>query len=156
MINQEPGGAVSNHRLSRRALASVVVLPLFTLVACASSGVKKTVDDSDHPSSIGSNDGKSIEDMLATRFPGVSVSRTDGGGLEIRIRGGSNTFYGSNDPLILVDDTPVQPGTRGVVFLNPYDIEKIEVLKNPADIGVYGVRGSNGVIRISTKRPGRR
>lgn len=145
-----------NHRLFRRALALVVVLPLFTLVACASTGVKKTADDSDNASSIGNNDGKSIEEMLATRFPGVSVTRTDNGGLAIRIRGGSNTFYGSNDPLILVDDTPVQPGTRGVVFLNPYDIEKIEVLKNPADIGVYGVRGANGVIRITTKRPGRR
>jgi TonB-dependent SusC/RagA subfamily outer membrane receptor len=38
----------------------------------------------------------------------------------------------------------------------PQDIEKIEVLKNPADIAVYGMRGGNGVIKITTKRPGRR
>ena len=65
---------------------------------------------------------------------GVSVTRADGGGLQIRIRGGSNTFYGSDEPLYVVDDIPLAPSSRGIVFLNPYDIQKIEVLKNPADI----------------------
>ena len=39
-------------------------------------------------------------------------------------------------------------------ILNPHDIQKIEVLKNPADVGLYGIRGGNGVIRITTKTPG--
>jgi TonB-dependent SusC/RagA subfamily outer membrane receptor len=56
----------------------------------------------------------------------------------------------------VVDETPLPAGSGGIVYLNPYDIEKIEVLKNPADVGVYGIRGGNGVIRITTKRPRRR
>lgn len=97
-----------------------------------------------------------IENLFAGRFPGVSVTRADGGGLQIRIRGGSNTFYGSDEPLYVVDDTPLPSGSGGIVFLNPYDIQKIEVLKNPADTGLYGIRGANGVIRITTKKPGGR
>ena len=42
---------------------------------------------------------------------------------------------------------------RGIVFLSPHDIEKIEVLKNPADVALYGMRGGNGVIKITTKKP---
>lgn len=42
------------------------------------------------------------------------------------------------------------------MYLNPYDISKIEVLKNPQDTGIYGLRGANGVIRITTLRPGQR
>ncbi|MDQ3519406.1 MAG: TonB-dependent receptor plug domain-containing protein, partial [Gemmatimonadota bacterium] len=75
--------------------------------------------------------------------------------LQIRIRGGSNTFYGSDEPLFVVDDTPLPAGSGGIVFLNPNDIQKIEVLKNPADVGLYGIRGGNGVVKITTKKPGR-
>lgn len=100
-------------------------------------------------------DGKTIENMLATKFPGVAVSRADDGGLHIRIRGGSNSFYGSSEPLYIVDDAPLDVGPRGLLYLNPFDIERIEVLKNPEDVGVYGVRGANGVIRITMKKPGK-
>ena len=47
-------------------------------------------------------------------------------------------------------------GTGGIVYLNPYDIERIEVLKNPTDVGIYGLRAGNGVIRITTVRPPQR
>lgn len=100
--------------------------------------------------------GKTIERLFTGRFPGVSVTPAANGGLEIRIRGGSNSFMGGEEPLYVVDGTPLPQGTGGIVFLNPYDISKIEVLKNPADIGVYGIRGANGVIRITTTLPGRR
>jgi TonB-dependent SusC/RagA subfamily outer membrane receptor len=95
-----------------------------------------------------------MEDLFAGRFAGVTVSRTSGGGLQIRIRGGSNSFYGSEEPLYVVDDTPLPPGSGGIVLLSPNDVQKIEVLKNPADIAMYGVRGANGVVKITTKRPG--
>ena len=149
---------MSNEHLSPRALAAIMIVPLTTLLACASGGAKdpgpapdRLMSDS---SSIANGEGKSIENLFAGRFPGVSVARTTGGGLQIRIRGGSNSFYGSDEPLYVVDDTPLPPGSGGIVFLNPYDIEKIEVLKNPADIGIYGVRGGNGVIKITTKQKG--
>ena len=146
---------MSNHLLSQRALVAV---SLATTFACASGGAKDTrpsrSEYSADTSSI-ADDGKSMEDIFAVRFPGVTVSRTSGGGLKIRIRGGSNSVYGSDEPLFVVDGTPLSPGSGGIVFLSPNDIEKIEVLKNPADIALYGIRGGNGVIKITTKRPGR-
>ena len=151
---------MSNHHLPPRALVAIVAVPLCTSLACAARGAKGESpaprrSASDRSSKL-NTDGKSVEDLFAGRFPGVSVSRTDGGGLQIRIRGGSNSVYGSNDPLYVLDDVPLPPDSRGIVFLNPNDIEKIEVLKNPADVAVYGMLGANGVIKITTKRPGRR
>jgi TonB-dependent SusC/RagA subfamily outer membrane receptor len=147
---------MSNHTLSPRALVALVGVPLATSLACASGGPKDTrpssPQQSTDTSSVANADGKSMEDLFVGRFPGVTVSRTTGGGLQIRIRGGSNTFYGSDEPLYVVDDTPLAPGSGGILFLNPYDIQKIEVLKNPADIAMYGIRGGNGVVKITTKR----
>lgn len=148
---------MSNHPLSPRALVALVAVPLATSLACASAGPKDTgpsrPQHSTDTSSLVNADGKSMEDLFVGRFPGVTVSRTNGGGLQIRIRGGSNTFFGNDEPLYVVDDTPLAPGSGGIVFLNPYDIQKIEVLKNPADIALYGIRGGNGVVKITTKRP---
>ena len=151
---------MSNHPISPRALVAIMILPLSTLLACASRGAKDTSDAQNgyasDTSSIADGGGKTIESLFAGRFPGVSVTQAAGGGLHIRIRGGSNTFYGSNEPLYVVDETPLPAGSGGLVFLNPYDIQEIEVLKNPADVGLYGIRGGNGVIRITTTRPGAR
>ena len=151
---------MSNHHVSPRALAGLMIVPLSTVLACASGRGKDTSPAPDRyasdTSSIAIGDGKTIENLFAGRFSGVTVTRVEGGGLQIRIRGGSNTFYGSNEPLYVLDDTPLPSGSGGIVFLNPYDIEKIEVLKNPADIGLYGIRGANGVIKITTKKPGGR
>lgn len=104
---------------------------------------------------VGNTDGKSLDDLFAGRFPGIQVSRTTDGGLQILVRGGANSFYGSSEPLYVVDETPLPPGSRGIVYLNPNDIARIEVLKNPADLALYGIRGGNGVVKITTKRPGR-
>jgi len=155
---------VSSYHHSRRALVAILLVPVSTLLACASGtggggGAKDATPAPARPavdsSSVANIDGKTIENLFAGRFPGVSVARADNGGLHIRIRGGNNSFYGGSEPLYVVDDTPLPDGTGGIVFLNPYDIAKIEVLKNPADTGLYGVRGANGVIKITTKRPGR-
>ena len=143
-----------DYNVSARALKSLMLIPLFALMSCASSGQKDPVYIG--PEGQGAEDGKTIENMLATKFPGVTVSRAEDGGLHIRIRGGSNSFYGSSEPLYIVDDAPLDVGPKGLLYINPYDIERIEVLKNPEDIGVYGVRGSNGVIKITMKRPGKR
>lgn len=105
-------------------------------------------------SSVAIGGGKSIERLFAGRFAGVTVSAAAGGGLQIRIRGGSNSFMSGEEPLYVVDGTPLPQGTGGIVHLNPYDIEKIEILKDAPDTALYGVRGGNGVIRITTKRPG--
>ena len=100
--------------------------------------------------------GTPIEQIIEAKIPGIHVTRTSSGAIAIRIRG-TSSFYSSNDPLYVIDGTPLDAGPEGALTgLNPYDIESIRVLKDPADIGVYGVRGANGVIVITTKRPGGR
>jgi len=152
---------VSSTRGYARAFVATMVTVLPTLFACASGGATHTDPGAVAAAGIQdtmrnvNTDGKKIEDLFAGKFPGVEVARTDGGGLQFRIRGGVGSFYGNDDPLIVIDEVPQQPGSHGVVFLNPHDIERIDVLKNPADTGIYGMRGANGVIKIRTKRPGR-
>ena len=147
---------MSNYHVTRGALVAISIVSLLTLLGCASGGAKDTglapsrlASDT---SSIGGTDGKTMETLFDGRFPGISVQRTNSGGLKILVRGGTSSFFGGEEPLYVVDDTPLPTGTGGVVYLNPNDIQKIEVLKNPADVGIYGLRGANGVILITTKR----
>ena len=101
-------------------------------------------------------EAQSIEEMLSGKFPAVTVDQTSNGGLKIRIRGGNTSFYNGEEPLIVIDDVPLPQGSNGILFLNPHDITKIVVLKNPADVAIYGIRGANGVIKVSTTPVGRR
>lgn len=93
-----------------------------------------------------------VEELLQGRFPGVRVVPTPTGGFSVRIRGVS-TVFGNKEPLYVIDGMPVmvEPG-RGLDWLNPADIERIDVLKNPGETSIYGVRGANGVVLITTKR----
>lgn len=92
-----------------------------------------------------------VEELFIGRFPGVQVYNVNGQ-VQIRIRGASS-FTSSTEPLILVDGQPLTPGSGGLIGLNPRDIQKIEVLKDAISTAEFGVRGSNGVIKITTKRP---
>ncbi|MGQ0713754.1 MAG: TonB-dependent receptor plug domain-containing protein [Gemmatimonadaceae bacterium] len=95
---------------------------------------------------------QSVEDLLKGRVAGVVVTETPGG-ISVRIRG-VTSFYGSNEPLYVLDGVPITPGPGGTLTgLSPHDIESIEVLKDPVDTSLYGMRGANGVIVIRTKRP---
>ena len=91
----------------------------------------------------------SAADALQGRVAGVMVQNTSGApgsGVTIRIRGANSLTYG-NDPLIIVDG--VQDASIG--NLNPNQIESIEVLKDAASLSIYGSRGANGVILVTTK-----
>ena len=100
--------------------------------------------------------GQSIEDYLKGRVAGVTVVRGSDGGISVRIRG-ATSFYGSDEPLYVVDGVAFPPGPGGALTgIDPYDIESINVLKDPADTAMYGMRGANGVIVIRTKRGTRR
>ena len=102
------------------------------------------------------NPSEPIEKIIQAKIPGVLVTRTADGGIALQIRGASS-FYGSNAPLYVIDDVAFEAGPNGALTgLNPYDIESIRVLKDPSQTGLYGVRGANGVIVITTKRPGNR
>ena len=90
------------------------------------------------------------EELFAGRFPGVRVIQTPAG-ISVRIRGGTSV-NGSNEPLYVIDGMPVETGPDGLLAINPYDIATIEVLKDAASTAEYGMRGANGVVRITTKR----
>jgi TonB-dependent SusC/RagA subfamily outer membrane receptor len=94
-----------------------------------------------------------IEQQLMARSPGVVIGRTADGSLTIRVRGGSSSVQGNNAPLYIVDGVPFSPSTDGGLSgINAYDIQSIRVLKDAADITMYGIRGANGVIVIKTKK----
>jgi TonB-dependent SusC/RagA subfamily outer membrane receptor len=59
---------------------------------------------------------------------------------------------GSSDPLYIIDGTKVQSGPGGLLFLDPQEIARIEVLKDIGSTSLYGSEGANGVIIITTKR----
>lgn len=94
-----------------------------------------------------------LEELLEGRVPGLSVIST-GRGYALRIRG-VGSIMGSNEPLVVVDGIAVSLfGTgSGLGWINPYDIERIDVLKDASSTAIYGSRGANGVILITTKRP---
>ena len=108
----------------------------------------------------------SIDQALQSRVAGVNVTQTSsapGGGLSVRIRG-ANSINSGSEPLYVIDGFPVYPdndasGTGGnrtsgnaLATLNPNDIESIEILKDASATSIYGSRGSNGVVLITTKR----
>ena len=92
----------------------------------------------------------SVDGLLNGRTSGVVVtsSGTPGNDAKIVIRGGSS-LQGGNDPLIVVDGLPIDGGLSSV---NPNDIESFSILKDASSTAIYGNRGSNGVILITTKR----
>ncbi len=101
----------------------------------------------------------SLNQSLAGRMPGVQVNTNSGrpgGRTTIRIRGFSS-INSSNNPLYVVDGVMLPQGnqnqfTNAIDFLNPNDIVSVEVLKDASSTAIYGARGANGVILISTKR----
>ena len=100
-------------------------------------------------SRVGANE--SAEIALIGNVAGLEVTQMPNGGVSIRIRGPCS-FYASCAPLYILDGSPINPGPSGsFTWLNPHDIESIEVLKDPSETALYGVRGGNGVIVIKTK-----
>jgi len=107
-----------------------------------------------------------VLDALSGRSAGVQITApngVDGGTTRITIRG-NNNITGNNQPLIIVDGVPLENSAgmenigRGVDWgsainnINPADIEDMTILKGPTAAALYGSRGSNGVILITTKR----
>jgi TonB-dependent SusC/RagA subfamily outer membrane receptor len=94
----------------------------------------------------------SIEELIEGRAPGVQVLHRSDGTFSLRIRGTSSPAT-SNEPLILIDGAPAadQHSGRALAGINPHDVLRIEVLKDAASTAFYGMRGSNGVILITTR-----
>ncbi|MDD2798061.1 MAG: TonB-dependent receptor [Bacteroidales bacterium] len=95
----------------------------------------------------------SFDQALAGRIAGVNVSSgegTPGGAMNIVIRG-SNSITQDNSPLYVIDGFPTEDPSVGT-GINPNDIESIDVLKDASATAIYGARGANGVIIITTKK----
>ena len=117
-------------------------------------GTMKKSDITGSVSSISTNDFAEqnvtrVDQILQGRSTGVQVTNVTGApGSDVRIRvRGANSALGDNNPLFVID------GFVGADYnmLNPNDIESIEILKDASSTAIYGSRGSNGVILISTK-----
>jgi TonB-linked SusC/RagA family outer membrane protein len=92
-----------------------------------------------------------LTQALKGREAGVRVMSNSGAPnsrVEVQIRGG-NSMIGNNSPLYVVDGFPI---TGGIQYLNPSDIESMNILKDASSTAIYGSRGANGVVIITTKR----
>ncbi|MGQ8336844.1 TonB-dependent receptor [Sunxiuqinia sp. A32] len=114
----------------------------------------------------GSTTANTVDQALQGRISGVQVVETSGepgAASVVRIRG-NNSLSGSNEPLYVIDGMPM-PSYReasssfggsselnGLYGINPADIESVEVLKDASATSIYGSRGANGVILITTKK----
>lgn len=151
-------------REDRETLDEVVVVGYGTQKRKDLTGSISSVSMDDEPV----NSVNSVSHMLAGKAAGLyvnQVSAQPGGGVSIRIRGEASTGAG-NDPLFIVDGMPVNDsgnlgsgtayvnGTTDNIlsFLNPNDIESIEVLKDASATAIYGAKAGHGVILITTKR----
>lgn len=139
-------------------------------------GTQKKSDLTGAVTSLGQDDmnpggNASVDQLMLGRAAGVQISQSSsapGGGLSIRIRGASSVNAG-NDPLYVIDGFPIDnsPNLSGggaaqvgdnqsprnpLNSLNPADIQSIEILKDASATAIYGSRGANGVILVTTKK----
>ncbi len=92
-----------------------------------------------------------LDNALIGKIAGLTVQNNSseaGSDPTLRIRGASS-INANADPLVVVDGHPI---ADGLAFINPYDVESIEVLKDAASSAIYGSRGANGVILVTTKK----
>jgi len=133
-------------KVDDKTLSEVVVVGYGTVKKSDLTGAVARVGETD----IKATPIVAFDRALQGRAAGVQVvqnSARPGGAATIRIRG-SGSVNASNDPLYVIDGFP----TTGLNSINPNDIESIEVLKDASATAIYGSRGSNGVVLVTTKR----
>ncbi len=103
--------------------------------------------------SISAVGNSNVVNSLQGKVAGVVVKQTSGApGAQHRITiRGSRTFTGNNEPLYVIDGLPVSSGGR-TIDINPNDIKSVNILKGPTAAALYGLRASNGVIIIETRK----
>ncbi|GAB4046876.1 SusC/RagA family TonB-linked outer membrane protein [Spirosoma litoris] len=146
-----------------KQLSEVVVIGYGTVRKTDLTGSVSSINTEQINKTINS----SLDQALAGRAAGVQVTQTSGqpgSAISIRIRGG-NSITGGNEPLYVIDGFPVYnnntdanagvvsgPSINALASLNPSDIESMEVLKDASATAIYGSRGANGVVLITTKK----
>lgn len=155
-INLNSNAAILDFNLnpSTESLNEVVVIGYGTVKKNDVTGSITTVSSKDFTK----GQITSPEQLIAGRVAGVQITQgsgAPGSGSNILIRGGSS--FGNNYPLIVVDGVPLDQGgiagsPNALNLINPNDIETFTVLKDASATAIYGNRGSNGVIIITTKK----
>ena len=147
-------------------LEEVVVVGYGSVLKKDLTGALSTVEVEDEVA----NQSNSIDQLLQGRAAGVQVvqnAATPGAGISVKIRG-TNSLRGNNEPLYVVDGVIIssagedvlpagvgnlgQESQNGLAGINPRDIESIQVLKDASATAIYGSRGANGVVVITTKK----
>lgn len=160
-----------------KALEEIVVIGYGTVSKSDLTGSVSSLK----PADMNPGANASVDQMMLGRAAGVQISQSSsepGGGLSVRIRGASS-INASNEPLYVIDGFPIDnssnlasngigtdPNSAGGGFslganfspknplnsINPSDIESIEILKDASATAIYGSRGANGVVLITTKK----
>ncbi len=128
-------------------LDEVVVVGYGTRKKSHNTGAISQVDGGD----VAAIQANRVDDALAGKLAGVLIQNQDGApgaDPKIQIRAASS-ISGNSSPLIVVDGYPI---SGSLATVNPNDVESIEVLKDAASAAIYGSRGANGVILVTTKK----
>lgn len=136
-------------------LADVVVIGYGTRKKSDLTGAVGTV----RSDALSERPAASLNQNLSGRVTGVNVSSNSGrpgGRANVRVRGATSISV-SNNPLYVIDGVilnaaDLQNGSTPIDYINPNDIASIEILKDASSTAIYGARGANGVILITTKR----
>lgn len=128
-------------------LEEVIVVGYGTRKKSHNTGAIAQVEGKD----IASIQAARVDDALAGKLSGVLIQNQDGApGADPRIQiRASSSINGDASPLIVVDGFPI---SGSLATVNPNDIESLEVLKDAASAAIYGSRGANGVILVTTKK----
>jgi TonB-dependent SusC/RagA subfamily outer membrane receptor len=93
-----------------------------------------------------------IEQLLVARAPGLEVRSTGQGRFTLFVRG-RPALGDQREPLVVIDGMPFREnGADVLAAMTPRDVKRVEVLKDAASTGVYGTRGANGVVVVTTRR----
>lgn len=149
-----------------KALEEVVVIGYGTVKKKDATGAVTAIAAKDFQQGVIT----SPEQLMQGRAPGVQITQSSGepgGPINVRIRG-TSSVYGGNNPLFVVDGVPLsgdntssgsdtygvgrQSAKNPLNFLNPDDIASMDILKDASATAIYGSRGANGVVLITTKR----
>jgi len=128
-------------------LDEVVVIGYGSMKKSDLTGAVSSISAEDLAESPSSN----LIEQSQGRLAGVDIVKSNGApgsGTQIRIRG-NRSINASNEPLFVIDGIPT---TLSINDFNPNDIESLEVLKDASAVAIYGSRGANGVVLITTKR----
>jgi TonB-linked SusC/RagA family outer membrane protein len=133
-------------KVDDKALDEVVVVGYGTVKKSDLTGAISSIKSDE----INAFPSANVMQALSGRAPGVQVKQNTGApgaAVSVRIRG-TNSIQGGNEPLYVIDGFPVSAQPLGI---NNSDIESIEILKDASAVAIYGSRGANGVVLITTK-----